>query len=296
MDPFGGNMGDPNQFMRYGYAGANPVWGMDPSGKSSLGVAAGIGIGVGIVAGLTAKFAFGYTWGQSALIGLGFGIGAALIAFSLPAAVMAGLAYPWMASVGISAIHVTGAMAIAATLGFMLGYWPGMRANSIAESISGLTPGQTDNDEATRIGRAIANTFNYNWKLEQENLVPGKSEMCKGYFCYEWAYAFKKAFDAENPSGYTAIVESSKTLGDPMTGVIRSHYWVKITSVNSGQSVYVDDGFWNRAYTHENQPCHPATIEAGPRTYHYTPDNLDNPSIQGFSMPTIYNAAGQIAP
>ncbi|MGL6097727.1 MAG: RHS repeat-associated core domain-containing protein, partial [Fimbriiglobus sp.] len=34
MDPFAGNMGDTSQWMRYGYAGANPVANTDPSGLS----------------------------------------------------------------------------------------------------------------------------------------------------------------------------------------------------------------------------------------------------------------------
>jgi RHS repeat-associated protein len=46
MDPFSGNMRDPSQWMRYGYAGANPIWGMDPSGMMTTGqVIAAIGIG-----------------------------------------------------------------------------------------------------------------------------------------------------------------------------------------------------------------------------------------------------------
>ncbi|MGL4424278.1 MAG: RHS repeat-associated core domain-containing protein, partial [Gemmataceae bacterium] len=32
MDPFHGNYGDPAQIMRYGYAGMNPIWSVDPSG------------------------------------------------------------------------------------------------------------------------------------------------------------------------------------------------------------------------------------------------------------------------
>ncbi|MCZ2343878.1 MAG: RHS repeat-associated core domain-containing protein [Bacteroidales bacterium] len=45
MDPFGGNYGDVSQAMRYGYAGANPVWGMDPSGRewSIGGLLGGLG-------------------------------------------------------------------------------------------------------------------------------------------------------------------------------------------------------------------------------------------------------------
>ncbi|MCZ2343881.1 MAG: RHS repeat-associated core domain-containing protein [Bacteroidales bacterium] len=41
MDPFGGNYGDPHQMMRYGYAGGNPAWGIDPSG-TNLAVSIGV--------------------------------------------------------------------------------------------------------------------------------------------------------------------------------------------------------------------------------------------------------------
>ena len=45
MDPFGGNYGDPLQSMRYGYAGGNPIGGMDPSGKMSFAVSSGLALG-----------------------------------------------------------------------------------------------------------------------------------------------------------------------------------------------------------------------------------------------------------
>jgi RHS repeat-associated protein len=51
VDPFAGNMGDPLQLMRYGYAGNSPIWGMDPTGMefSLSGLGARIASGLGIV-------------------------------------------------------------------------------------------------------------------------------------------------------------------------------------------------------------------------------------------------------
>ncbi|MGL4464578.1 MAG: RHS repeat-associated core domain-containing protein [Planctomycetia bacterium] len=46
MDPYAGNYGDPLQAMRYGYAGGNPIYRIDPTGMFSLGsMLAGLSIG-----------------------------------------------------------------------------------------------------------------------------------------------------------------------------------------------------------------------------------------------------------
>lgn len=63
VDPYSGNLSDPSQVMRYGYAGANPVWAMDPSGMSLSSMASGIGI----VGGLS---------------GIAFGVGSAFSSFT----------------------------------------------------------------------------------------------------------------------------------------------------------------------------------------------------------------------
>jgi RHS repeat-associated protein len=49
VDPFAGNMNDPLQLMRYGYAGNNPIVNIDPTGRffSAFGVAASTLIGFG---------------------------------------------------------------------------------------------------------------------------------------------------------------------------------------------------------------------------------------------------------
>jgi RHS repeat-associated protein/fimbrial isopeptide formation D2 family protein/uncharacterized repeat protein (TIGR01451 family) len=52
MDPHMGNMRDPSQVMRYGYAGANPIGAMDPSGRMSL-LGISVRIGIGFLGGIT---------------------------------------------------------------------------------------------------------------------------------------------------------------------------------------------------------------------------------------------------
>jgi RHS repeat-associated protein len=56
MDPFAGNMTNPAQSMRYGYAGANPVLRMDPSGKDFFSALGALVVGAiqGIGRGLSA--------------------------------------------------------------------------------------------------------------------------------------------------------------------------------------------------------------------------------------------------
>ncbi|MCZ2343880.1 MAG: hypothetical protein LC104_19095 [Bacteroidales bacterium] len=66
MDPFGGNYGNLTEAMRYGYAGGNPVGGMDPSGMliaATVGLLGGIALGTKLRTGdASAKLSvLGYT-------------------------------------------------------------------------------------------------------------------------------------------------------------------------------------------------------------------------------------------
>jgi RHS repeat-associated protein len=87
VDPYQGNYGDTSQAMRYGYAGANPIWASDPSGmwsavSVSISVGALVGFGYGAYRGYqsTGKFFHRNTF-LGALLGtaaggaIGFGIG-----------------------------------------------------------------------------------------------------------------------------------------------------------------------------------------------------------------------------
>jgi hypothetical protein len=80
LDPFFGNLNDPQSLHKYLYTHVDPVNGIDPSGMmSAMVVSVAIGIGVGITAMTVAKFGAGYSWSDSALIGLEVGLTAFLI-------------------------------------------------------------------------------------------------------------------------------------------------------------------------------------------------------------------------
>jgi RHS repeat-associated protein len=82
MDPFHGNYGDTSQAMRYGYAGANPIWGMDPSGLFSVGqismatgiVGGVIGAGIGAYSGYRQSGTL-FSWTTLGYAALGFFVG-----------------------------------------------------------------------------------------------------------------------------------------------------------------------------------------------------------------------------
>jgi RHS repeat-associated protein len=48
LDPFFGNLNDPQSLHKYLYTHADPVNGIDPSGNMSVGMAIGIGIGISL--------------------------------------------------------------------------------------------------------------------------------------------------------------------------------------------------------------------------------------------------------
>jgi RHS repeat-associated protein len=104
-------------------------------------------------------------------------------------------------------------------------------------------------DEARRIGDAIRNTFdgsNTPWRLPSWT----NDQRNKGYYCYEWAYAFENAFKLESSGKYFTFEVEAASAPD----AIGVHYWLKITSKETGRVTYVDDGFANGDYVHTNQP------------------------------------------
>ena len=58
LDPYAGNMNDPQSLHKYLYAHANPIMGIDPTGMWSLG---GMMVSIGIQAGLTAMVNYAIT-------------------------------------------------------------------------------------------------------------------------------------------------------------------------------------------------------------------------------------------
>jgi hypothetical protein len=87
-----------------------------------------------------------------------------------------------------------------------------MTPNEIGDSLEALTPDANDNAEASRIGKAITHTWNNNNSYFFRDLMPFASmgtQQVKGYYCYEWAIAFKKAMDKESPAQFSVTLESS---------------------------------------------------------------------------------------
>jgi RHS repeat-associated protein len=69
VDPFAGNMSDPLQLMRYGYAAGNPILNQDPTGQFLLGAGIGILAGIGVAYGGHAVA----TWTKGGWAGAGAG-------------------------------------------------------------------------------------------------------------------------------------------------------------------------------------------------------------------------------
>ncbi len=131
-------------------------------------------------------------------------------------------------------------------------------------------------EEGTRIAKAIQNTFNNNWRF---SFPRRHDDRVKGYYCYEWAYAFEDAYGLEASGKYfTVKVTGASTL----EGLI--HAWVKITSLETGESVYVDDGFWDGTYVHDAAP------RATPYDFDWFPS--DSPRKEA-NVPSPYDSKGK---
>jgi hypothetical protein len=114
----------------------------------------------------------------------------------------------------------------------------------LVAALDGIANSAEARAEAAAIAAAIQNTWSNNWTL----YVPW-AQTTWGYWCYEWAYAFEVAANGEDPTNFTVNVYSAAADDG------RIHAWIKITSNETGKSVYVDDGFWDGTYVHSAPPC-----------------------------------------
>jgi len=104
--------------------------------------------------------------------------------------------------------------------------------------------------EARRIGQAIQNTWRKNWRLYPPITIRGVPQTVKGYWCYEWAYAFAEAAEHESSGKHFEIKIWSASADDE-----RLHAWLEIKSRKTNRSIYVDDGFWETGtYVHSKAP------------------------------------------
>jgi RHS repeat-associated protein len=118
----------------------------------------------------------------------------------------------------------------------------------LGDSLSDASKSQAAQEEAQRIATAIGRTYNNNRKPVLPSL--SHEERNKGFFCWEWAYGFMDAFKLESSGRFfQASVEAAGTGGEEV------HYWLKITSLETGISIYVDDGFmYSGNYVHDRRP------------------------------------------
>ncbi len=286
-------MRDPQSLHKYLYVYGDPVQGLDPSGEMNVAVQiATIGIAAGLGASLIARFA-GYSWGQSATIGGGVGLTTILLLSG------GAIYFPTILPL------IGGAKALSSTtVGWMLGFGTltyaakthkVMDEEDLAQGLEKMTSSPLDDNEAKRIAGAIANTFNNNSRFEPRDFAPWlKVEKAKGYYCYEWAYAFEDALNVEAPTKFVVQVQAAQSLPDPDTNDRLVHYFIQITStIDPSKHLYVDDSFWDgRTYVHDKPPAHGPDIPQSPHAYHVVASNPVPRETPGVIIPRVYDSNG----
>jgi RHS repeat-associated protein len=282
-DRYAGNPNDPFSFHKYGFVHGDPIGNTDPTGKWSLGgLAVSVGIGIFLVSTGVAYFGFGYTAVQSLQIGAFLGVAAGLAVMGFGAPIVLGLG----AKGGLGYLSLSG-LSLYSAMKFALGYSSAIDESQLFRALKKLDSSKAA--EAESIASAIAATFNSNWRWEWQRTVPFvKSERAKGYFCYEWAYAFEDAFNASSQGGFIARVKAAKAERDS-DGDELTHYWLEISSANNpSEKIFVDDGFWDGNYIHEIRPSHPDGTP--PSTETYLP--VDQPpvprNLPGIDIPKVF--------
>ncbi|GIW85601.1 MAG: hypothetical protein KatS3mg107_1261 [Gemmataceae bacterium] len=149
----------------------------------------------------------------------------------------------------------------------------GLHLNNLPVVLPAIAKSDATKTKAAAIGLAIANTFNRNSRISLRLFT----EQNKGYWCYEWAYAFEDAFKYESSGKYfKATIEGAAGKGDVV------HFWLRIDSLETGMSIFVDDGFMNGSYIHDKRPAH--------GIYQYTPGLLhDIPRTKWLQIPRAYD-------
>jgi len=114
--------------------------------------------------------------------------------------------------------------------------------------ITGISESDEAKAEGQRIAKALVYTIRNNWRFRPSLR---KNERFKGYFCYDWAYAFEDAFNLESKGEFFKVDVQSAL--DPDT--LLTHFWIRITSLETGEVIYFDDSFWDGTFVHTNMPC-----------------------------------------
>jgi hypothetical protein len=125
---------------------------------------------------------------------------------------------------------------------------------------------------ARRMAEAIGNTYNLNGRPASP-----WSEKRKGYYCHEWAWAFKYACDSERPNEFFKMKVRMCWNED----CSKTHAWVEITSVETGKTICVDDGFTEGgSFVHWTPP----------QCYTCGPDDM--PESERGHVPLPYDSCG----
>ncbi|MDX1929892.1 MAG: RHS repeat-associated core domain-containing protein [Pirellulaceae bacterium] len=119
----------------------------------------------------------------------------------------------------------------------LTGLKKGAKLDQLGEMLKAISKSQEAVQEASRLSAIINHTFELNrkWNWAAFSIF---NQKVKGYYCYEWAWAFKNAYDYVQCRSFTVEMHA---VGDFASGSV--HAYVKITSVETGKFVYVDDGF-----------------------------------------------------
>lgn len=134
----------------------------------------------------------------------------------------------------------------------------GTSLNTLPDRLEGIARTQAAREEARRIGQAIVNTYRFNGVLTVQAVLDAlpifsyfaTEERNKGYYCYEWVAAWKNAFNHESSSKYFKVKAESASTEDG-----RIHQWLRIESIETGEVLYVDDGFMHPGdYVHDTMP------------------------------------------
>lgn len=124
-----------------------------------------------------------------------------------------------------------------------------LKLSDLEKSLQGITQSQ----EAKKEAAAIAAVIRYTWELNSKwnwAAFSINNQKAKGFYCYEWAYGFQDAGKSQSSGKHFTF--SVEVFGDLVSGKV--HAFTTITSLETGKSIYVDDGFMGLGYVHATKP------------------------------------------
>ncbi len=282
LDPFYGNSSDPQSFHKYAYVHSDPVNGIDPTGMYMQSLWARVksdSANLAAFASIQARL-IGYHMMSAARIYMNLGTGVGGITGKV-------LNYSWLVGsvstfwAGLSAINGLRYMKSKAAEPFA------QAAERLRNHLKATQTTASGKDQAIRIANAIEQTYERNSRFHFRAVDPfnlAEVSLQKGIFCAEWATAFRNTALYEirrsQSAHFSVERQYSEVVGDPEG---RVHSWIKITPLNGGKPIYVDDGFTNRLFVHERPPI--------PGGYSFT-NTLDHVQDPAWYPPPIYDSQG----